>query len=70
LSDGLENQWIAKWEVMVAALKQAKEGRLHILNEIKKTISAPRSDYKSHAPRIVTLKLLIKNYRCGNRPWW
>ena len=46
-----------KWEVLSAALEQAKEARLHILNEMKKTIAAPREDYKPHAPRIVTLKI-------------
>ena len=45
------------YEVLTKALDQAKEGRLHILNEIKKTISAPREDYKPHAPRIVTIKI-------------
>jgi polyribonucleotide nucleotidyltransferase len=46
-----------KWEVLTAALNQAKDARLHILNEMKKTISAPREDYKPHAPRIVTIKI-------------
>lgn len=46
-----------KWEVLTAALKQANEARIHILNEMKKTIAAPREDYKPHAPRIVTLKI-------------
>ena len=46
-----------KWEVLTAALKQANEARLHILNEMKKTIAQPREDYKPHAPRIVTLKI-------------
>jgi polyribonucleotide nucleotidyltransferase len=45
------------YEVLTKALDQAKEGRLHILNEISKTISAPREDYKPHAPRIVTIKI-------------
>ncbi|MFB9844494.1 polyribonucleotide nucleotidyltransferase [Mucilaginibacter ginsenosidivorans] len=45
------------YEVLTKALDQAKEGRLHILNEISKTLSAPREDYKPHAPRIVTLKI-------------
>ena len=40
------------YEVLAEALNQAKEGRLHILNEMKKTISAPREDYKENAPRI------------------
>jgi len=46
-----------KWEVLTNALNQAKEARLHILNEMKKTISAPREDYKDHAPRIVSLTI-------------
>ncbi len=45
------------YEVMEKALNQAREGRLHILNEMEKTISAPREDYKSHAPRIVQLTI-------------
>ncbi len=40
------------YEVLAEALNQAKEGRLHILNEMKKTLDAPRADYKAHAPRI------------------
>ncbi|WP_342647556.1 polyribonucleotide nucleotidyltransferase [Mucilaginibacter sp. CSA2-8R] len=45
------------YEVVAKALAQAKEGRLHILNEMSKTISQPREDYKPFAPRIVTLKI-------------
>jgi len=44
-------------EVLIKALDQAKEGRLHILNEMKKTIAAPREDYKPHAPRIVSMTI-------------
>ena len=43
------------YEVMAEALQQAKEGRLHILGEMAKTITAPREDYKPHAPRIVKM---------------
>ncbi|MBP3943140.1 polyribonucleotide nucleotidyltransferase [Sphingobacteriaceae bacterium WQ 2009] len=46
-----------KWEVLTQALDQAKEARLHILGEMQKTISAPREDYKPHAPRIVSLTI-------------
>ncbi|HEY0769551.1 MAG TPA: polyribonucleotide nucleotidyltransferase, partial [Sphingobacteriaceae bacterium] len=46
-----------KWEVLTNALQQANEARLHILNEMKKTMSAPREDYKPHAPRIVELRI-------------
>jgi polyribonucleotide nucleotidyltransferase len=46
-----------RWEVLTNALNQAKEARLHILNEMKKTIEAPREDYKPHAPRIVSVTI-------------
>ncbi|WP_257658344.1 polyribonucleotide nucleotidyltransferase [Parapedobacter lycopersici] len=46
-----------KWEVLTQALEQAKEARLHILNEMQKTIAAPRADYKPHAPRIVSFSI-------------
>jgi polyribonucleotide nucleotidyltransferase len=45
------------YEVMAKALDQARQGRLHILGEMEKTISKPREDYKSHAPRIVQLTI-------------
>jgi polyribonucleotide nucleotidyltransferase len=45
------------WEVLINALNQAKDGRLHILGEMAKTITAPREDYKPHAPRIITIKI-------------
>jgi polyribonucleotide nucleotidyltransferase len=45
------------YEVLTNALNQAKDGRLHILNEMKKTIEAPREDYKPHAPRIITIRI-------------
>jgi polyribonucleotide nucleotidyltransferase len=45
------------YEVLAKALDQAKAGRLHILNEMSKTISTPREDYKEFAPRIVQLKI-------------
>ncbi len=40
------------YDVLKEALEQAKQGRLHILGEMEKTISAPREDYKPHVPRI------------------
>ena len=45
------------YEVLKEALLQAKEGRLHILNEMKKTISAPRPDLKPQTPRAETLTI-------------
>ncbi len=43
------------YEVLREALLQAKEGRLHILNEMKKTISTPRPDLKPQTPRAETV---------------
>jgi len=40
------------YEVLQIALEQARNGRLHILNEMSKTITEPRADYKEHVPRI------------------
>lgn len=39
------------YEVLKEALLQAKEGRLGILNEMKKALSSTRPDLKPHAPR-------------------
>jgi len=46
-----------KWEVLTEALEQARVARLHILNEMKKAIAEPRTDYKPHAPRIVSFTI-------------
>ncbi|MCM1110141.1 MAG: polyribonucleotide nucleotidyltransferase [Clostridium sp.] len=43
------------YDILERALNQAREGRLHILDIIEKTIPAPREDYKPHVPRIVTM---------------
>ena len=43
------------YEILERALNQAREGRMHILDIIEKTIPAPREDYKPHVPRIVTM---------------
>lgn len=45
------------YEVLSEALNQAKEGRLHILNEMKKTITQSNADLKPHAPRAVTITI-------------
>ncbi len=44
-----------KWSMVEEALNQAKAGRLHILGEMNKTLSAPRPEYKPHTPRIETI---------------
>ncbi len=45
------------YEVMQEAMDQARRGRLHILGEMEKTLSAPRDEYKSHVPRIVKMTI-------------
>ncbi len=45
------------YETLEKALDQAKEGRIHILNEMNKTIDQPRPDLKPHAPRMVELTI-------------
>ncbi len=45
------------YEVLGKALAQAKEGRLHILEEIKKTLAEPRENLKPNAPRMITFKI-------------
>jgi len=45
------------YDIMLNALNQAKEGRLHILGEMMKVISEPREDYKPHAPRIIEIRI-------------
>ncbi|WP_422862122.1 polyribonucleotide nucleotidyltransferase [Flagellimonas sp. W118] len=42
------------YEILVKALMQAKDGRLHILKHLTDTIESPRADVKSYAPKIVT----------------
>ncbi|MFY9243186.1 MAG: polyribonucleotide nucleotidyltransferase, partial [Polaribacter sp.] len=42
------------YEILVSALKQAREGRLHILGKITDTIAVPNADVKAHAPKMVT----------------
>lgn len=43
--------------IMDEALSQAREGRLHILNEMGKFIATPRTEMSRWAPRIVNFKI-------------
>jgi polyribonucleotide nucleotidyltransferase len=43
--------------VFVTALEKARIGRLHILDEMLKAISEPRSEMSPHAPRIETITI-------------
>jgi polyribonucleotide nucleotidyltransferase len=45
------------YELLEKALMQAKEGRLHILGEMSKSLAAPREDMKPHAPRMIQMEI-------------
>ncbi len=45
------------FEIMEKALAQAAVGRMHILNEMLKTISVPKTDISIFAPRIITIEV-------------
>jgi polyribonucleotide nucleotidyltransferase len=49
--DGLD------YKVLEEALSQAKDGRMHILGEMMKTITEPREDFKAHVPRIENISV-------------
>jgi polyribonucleotide nucleotidyltransferase len=44
-------------EILEKALAQAAQGRKHILGEMQKSISAPRTSISAYAPRITTIKI-------------
>lgn len=43
------------YEVLAAALEQARKGRMHILGKLTECIAEPREDYKPCVPRIVQI---------------
>ncbi len=45
------------YEVLAAALEQARKGRLHILGKLVETIDTPREEYKPHVPRLVQITI-------------
>ena len=44
-------------EIMEIALKQAKDGRLHILSKMAEALTGARGDVSEHAPRVVTFNI-------------
>lgn len=50
-------------EVLSAALKQAKVGRLHILTAMNQKISEPRSEISSSAPKIIQFNIPVGKIR-------
>ncbi|MCS7084888.1 MAG: polyribonucleotide nucleotidyltransferase [Bacteroidia bacterium] len=47
------------FEIMAQALAQAKAGREHILNEMLKTLPAPKSDISPYAPRLLRFTIPV-----------
>ncbi len=45
------------FEIMEQALAQAKEGRVHILNEMNKTLKSSRKEVGKHTPKMETIKV-------------
>ena len=45
------------YDVLEEALLQAKEGRMHILREMEKTIAKPNENLKDHAPQIEMMQI-------------
>ena len=45
------------YDVLEKALEQARQGRIHIMGEMMKTIDKPREDYKPFVPRIEQLRV-------------
>jgi polyribonucleotide nucleotidyltransferase len=50
-------------QIMKTALAQAKDGRVHILGEMAKALTAARAELGEHAPRIETLKIPVDKIR-------
>jgi len=50
-------------QVMRTALQQAREGRMHILGEMAKSIETPKNEISKYAPRITTISVPVDKIR-------
>ena len=50
-------------QIMKAALEQANEGRMHILELMEKALPAPREEASEHAPRMLKIKIPVNKIR-------
>ncbi|NDE89806.1 MAG: polyribonucleotide nucleotidyltransferase [Alphaproteobacteria bacterium] len=50
-------------EIMQVALKQAQEGRMHILGEMAKALTGARTELNATAPRITTIQIPVDKIR-------
>ena len=46
------------------ALAQAKDGRIHILDEMAKAISSARGELSEHAPQVHSMKVPVDSDQC------
>ncbi len=46
-------------ELMAEALTQSHEARMHIMDEMMKTIKTPRPEMKNHVPRVTSVKIPV-----------
>jgi len=45
------------YDILINALKQARDGRMHILEKLTETIAEPNTNVKPHAPKIITTSI-------------
>ena len=50
-------------DIFLTALRQAREGRFHILDKMEAIIDKPRSDISKYAPRILSTKVDVEKIR-------
>ncbi len=50
-------------QILTDALEQAKEGRLHILAEMTKSLSSSRTDISKYAPKITTIRIPVSRIK-------
>ena len=49
--------------LMAEALERARHARMHVLNEMDKTLAQPRPSISSYAPRLITMKVPVDKIR-------
>src|SRR5699024_10189604 len=55
-------------DILVESLRQAKEGRLKILDSMLETIAAPNEELSEYAPKIITMKIKEEKIKDLIRP--
>lgn len=50
-------------EILEQALRQAREGRLYIMDQMQEEISEPRPELSKYAPRIITIQIDVDDIR-------